>query len=143
MKTLILVLTLFSTLLVSCDRQTLDGLRLNFQGEVKSDYQKKEDNNQQQSQTTPPQQQQQPNTSQQADKEVQPTQAVNSQANPDGGIPFSPLEKCSQGGMVAQTNQLFYQRYPELKSIDSKDQQLMKEWKKTHTEVQQQCNSKR
>ena len=145
MKALIITLTIFSTFLSACDRQTLEGLRLRFQADIKSDYDEEketttypEKSNQtaSQSEEKPEKWSDQPAPEVQSSGEVQPASA-----DPDRPLPFRPLKPCSESGIVAQTNEIFYQRHPQLKSINSKNKQQMKEWKSIQTEVEQKCAS--
>lgn len=142
MKALVIALTIFSTLLTGCDRQTLDGLRLRFQADFKSDY----ENSQPSSQTQPSSNQAGPKTEETPREEEnwqkQPVREIKSESNPDEAPPFFPLEKCSKGDIVAQTNEIFYERHSQGKSIDSKDKKLMKEWQKIHAQVEQKCTVK-
>jgi hypothetical protein len=146
MKSLLLILSACATLLIGCDRQTLDGLRLNFQAQVKSNYDQSQPSQQNQSDTSKPSTQaappQESNEVNPVARDAQPSSAVQSSADPDAAAPFNPLDSCSTGGMVAQTNEQFYKQHPELKSIDSKDKQLVKAWKTIHAQVKEKCTAK-
>jgi hypothetical protein len=145
MKNVLLVLSACATLLIGCDRQTLEGLRLNFQAQVNSNYDQSQasqaDKSKQSTQAAPPQESHNLNPNPVA-PDSQPASEVKSGADPDTAAPFNPLDSCSQGGIVAQTNEQFYKAHPQLKSIDSKDKQLVKEWKTIHAQVKEKCSAK-
>lgn len=150
MKALIIALTIFSTLLTGCDRQTLDGLRLRFEADVQSDYEdpESEPNSQSQSsQSSQPSESSESSESSEAASEQEersPKQAVRqvkSGPDPDEAPPFNPLEACSKGGIIAQTNKIFYKNNPQVKSIDSKNKEQMKKWEQIQIQVQEDCST--
>lgn len=150
MKALFIALTIFSTLLTGCDRQTLDGLRLGFQADFKSDYEDK--GNEPTSQTQPSQSSQpsqstqlsqssQPASQQEEKSQNQPVREVKSEPDPDQAPPFRPLEACSKGGIIAQANKIFYKKNPQVKSIDSKNKEQVNKWEQIHGQVEQKCST--
>lgn len=142
MKALFVVLTLTATFLASCDRQTLDGLRLQIRADVQSDYEGQEGEkapDARPSSRQPLGTSAAPEAPEVAERAVETPRKASSGSDPDGALPFNPLEDCSQGGIAAQTNAIFYQRHSGVKSIDSKDQQLVKEWKAIQAEVEKKC----
>lgn len=152
MKIILTAILLISSVLSGCDRQTLDGLNLKFKGELNSDYKNSqtETKNSSESQSTVPEkttsEQEKANNethntsetvSNKEDKEVKET----SNSDPDSPIPFKQVKECSDAGIIAETNKIFYAQNPNVKSINSKNEEQIKEWKLIKNEVKEKCES--
>ena len=142
MKALVIALTIFSTLLTGCDRQTLDGLRLQFNADLKSDYEDRErEQGSEPTSQSQPTQPSEPAAQQEEKPQNQPVRQVKSESDPDEAPPFRPLEACSKGDIIAQTNKIFYKNNPQVKSIDSKNKKQMKNWEQIQAQVKQKCST--
>lgn len=149
MKITLIVVAFLSTFLAGCDKEMLNGLNIKFQGEVSSDYQEGQQNNS----DSPSNSTETENKSFSEEKsdsiepqkpEVfrnKPVREVNNQSNsdPDAPLPFYALKDCSDAGITAKTNEVFYAKNPNVKSINSKNQQQLKEWKSLYQEIKAQC----
>lgn len=152
MKTILIAVVIVSSLLGGCDRDTLQGLNLKFKGEINSDYQQKEANNEDSSQSNSPvtentpSREEKPNNGEKNTSEVRgnkPVKEVNNQSNsdPDAPLPFNPLKDCSDSGINAKTNEIFYANNGNVKSINSKNEEEVKEWKSIYNEVKSKCQN--
>jgi hypothetical protein len=146
MKILLIAVTTISTLLVGCDRQTLQGLNLKFRAELNSNYDNSEAKTQPQSESNSPVAENPVSSQDSATNRPsaetfpnQPVREIKAESDPDGPLPFKPLKDCSEAGITAQANKIFYASNPNLKSIDSKDEQQVKEWKAIYRQLEQKC----
>jgi hypothetical protein len=150
MKITLVAIAIVSSLLVGCDRQILKGLNIKFQGEIKSDYQDSESQNQDSSPSNSaitennPSNQEKSNNLENDTPEVfrnQPLREVKreSTSDPDAPLAFKPLKDCSDAGITAKTNELFYAANPNLKSINSQDREKVAEWKSIYNQVKGKC----
>ncbi len=144
MKNIALILLVFSTLITSCDRDTLKGLNLKINAEVKSDY----------DETANPEKEkisiEEQNTIETKKSpeveanniESKPTtvKKVRQVADPDAPIAFKEIKDCSEAAIRAKTNEKFYGDNSQLKSIDSKNKKQVKEWEKIYQEMEKACN---
>jgi hypothetical protein len=152
MKITLIWVAILSTFLTGCDREMLKGLNLKFQGELSSDYKQEDGENQESSQSNSsgteinPSQAESSNEVENKAPEVfrnQPVQEVKNESNydPDAPLPFNVLKDCSQAGMTAQTNKIFYAQNSNLKSINSKNEQQVKQWKSIFNQIKSKCES--
>jgi len=49
------------------------------------------------------------------------------------------LKDCSEAGITAKTNELFYADNPDLESINSQDRQKVEEWKSIYHQIKSKC----
>jgi hypothetical protein len=159
MKPIFLALILVTSVLGGCDRETLQGLNIKFQGEVNTDYDSSSDGEAQKSEvggneSNPTTRDNSPSPSEkiknQPVKEVKRESQLDSepksvseqptlQPDSDQPIAFKPMENCSPSGITAKTNEIYYSKNSQVKSIDSKNEKEMSEWKKIYAEVEAKC----
>lgn len=162
MKIFFLIALSLSTLLVGCDRATLDGLNLKVNADIKSGYDKEseEANNNKSSESsiettdkTPAQMAENFTKAVQktietkiedksAEKVVEnkPVAQNNIESDADEPMAFKEIAECSKAGITAKTNEIFYADNSQVKSIDSKNEKQVKAWKKIYSQVEKQCN---
>ncbi|WP_017296068.1 hypothetical protein [Geminocystis herdmanii] len=162
MKIFFLMVFGLSTLLVGCDRATLDGLNLKVNADIKSGYDKEseEANKDQSSETSIEMTDKTPSEMAESltkavqktietKKETQSTEKVaenkpvsenNVKNDADEPMPFKEIAQCSKAGITAKTNEIFYADNSNVKSIDSKNEKQVKAWKKIYSQVEQECN---
>ncbi|MGI0482090.1 hypothetical protein ACN4EE_15055 [Geminocystis sp. CENA526] len=158
MKIFVLVMLSLSTLLVGCDRDALDGLNLKINADIKSSYDKeaeeiKKDQSSEKTDKTPSEMVENLTKTVQKTIETKKEEISNSEVankksvgssntenDPDAPIPFKEITECSKAGITAKTNEIFYADNSHLKSIDSKNEQQLKQWKKIYSEVEKNCN---
>lgn len=156
MKIFFLMVLSLTTLLVGCDRATLDGLNLKVNADIKSGYDKKSEttSNDKSSETasettdkTASEMTENPTKTVQktmeTKEEAQSTENVaenNVKSDADEPMPFKEITECSKAGITAQTNEIFYANNSNVKSIDSKNEKQVKAWKKIYSEVEKDCN---
>lgn len=161
MKIFFLLVVFVSSLTTSCDRNTLQGLNVKLNAEIKSDYENKENSAQTEYNTeVKPSNPQAPvnnnsNTESLPDSlKNQAVQQVNNikeniteniktqtEPDPDEPIAFKPIAECSKSGITAKTNEVFYGNNPQVKSIDSKDEKQIKAWKEIYAKIEASCQS--
>lgn len=153
MKITLIVFAFLATFLTGCDKEMLKGLNIKFQGEVNTDYENEENNpnlspNQSNSnvpENTPSSEEKNQNIEPEKNENFRnkPVREVNNQSNfdPDAPLPFYNLKDCSDAGITAKTNEIFYANNSNLKSIDSKNPQQVKEWKSIYNKINSKCNS--
>lgn len=138
MKKTILILSILSFALIGCDRDTLDGLNLKINADIRSDYEKEQ-------QTTDNPSNPSNNTSENTNN---PTSNTNSNPNtttgtvvndPDSAMPFNPIANCSPSDITRRANEEFYSSRGQVKSIDSKNQEEVNAWKEIHNRIEAQC----
>jgi hypothetical protein len=147
MKSIFLGLVLISSLLGACDRQTLDGLNLKMKAEFNSDYESSSEVENEESKPMTNDNSPFPSETlkNQPIKEVNVESESKSASKPklepesDQPIAFKPLQDCSPSGITAKTNEIFYSQNSQVKSVDSKNEQQMKQWKKIYAEVEAKC----
>jgi hypothetical protein len=152
MKIILIAIVIVSSILGGCDRQTLDGLNLKFKGELNSDYKNSqtETKNSSESQSNTEEKtsskeevanNETKNTSEVvSNKEVKEVQET-SNSNPDAPLPFKQVKECSDAGIIAETNKIFYAQNPNVKSINSKNEEQVKAWKLIKNEVKEKCEN--
>lgn len=168
MKILFLFLLIVSTFLGGCDRNALDGLNLKINTEVKSDYdddKNNQDNNDSQNETSDNNAHNNASESSSAvndnknnnatettkkatmESANEPTTEKNAnnvnglEPDADQPMPFKEITQCSKAGITAKTNEIFYAENANVKSIDSKNEQQMKAWKKIYAQVEKECQN--
>jgi hypothetical protein len=150
MRIALLLVILVSSLITGCDRNTLQGLNLKFNGEIKSDYEQKNDSNQNQTKYNTeikPEQSQEPANNQSEPENIpdtlknKPIQQVNNtkDSDPDAPMVFKPISDCTKSGITAKTNEIFYSNNSQVKSIDSKDEKQLKAWQEIYNKVEASC----
>ena len=152
MKITLIGIAFLATFLTACDKELLNGLNIKFQGEVNSNYKDSERNNSDLSASQSNSTATENKSSSEENSNIiesekpetfrnKPVREVNNQSNsdPDAPLPFYSLKDCSDAGITAKTNEVFYAKNPNLKSISSKNQQQVKEWKSIYQEIQNQC----
>lgn len=150
MRIALLLVILVSSLMTGCDRNTLQGLNLKFNGEIKSDYEENSDSNQNQTKYNTeikPEQSQEPANNQSEPEIVpdtlknKPIQQVNNtkDSDPDAPMAFKPISDCTKSGITAKTNEIFYSNNSQVKSIDSKDEKQLKAWQEIYNKVEASC----
>lgn len=157
MKIFFLMVLSLTTLLVGCDRATLDGLNLKVNADIKSGYDKESEttNNKKSSDTsleitdkTPSEMaesftkavQKTIETKTEKVAENKPVAENNIKSDADEPMPFKEIAQCSKSGITAQTNEIFYADNSNVKSIDSKNEKQVKAWKKIYNQVEKDCN---
>lgn len=164
-KIFAVLLLMSSVMMVGCDRATLDGLNLKINTEIKSDYNEQKNQNKEDQErgnkenetsetesSQPPSEnnatatidKNQESASESQTKETAETQTAQqnntAENDPDAPMPFKEIPECSKAGITAKTNEIFYADNPQVKSIDSKNQKQVKEWKRIYAQVEQECN---
>ena len=154
MKTIVLALLAVSTLITSCDRDTLNGLKVKIDAEVKSEYDEgsnssetvTEKNTSVETQTTTKIETEESNSNQVTAKEDKTesvvsnsTKKVSKESDPDAPMAFNKITDCSDAGIRAKTNEAFYAKNSQVKSIDSKNKEQVKAWKKIYKEFESKC----
>ncbi|BAQ60588.1 hypothetical protein GM3708_994 [Geminocystis sp. NIES-3708] len=148
------MLLIISTLIVGCDRQTLDGLNLKINAEVNSEYDKDKNLSEEENQTQVTEKEEisseEKTSTSESDKELT-TEIVNNKQekeeekitenDPDQPMAFKEINECSKAGITSKTNEIFYADNPQVKSIDSKNEKQVKAWKKIYNEVEKNCNN--
>lgn len=141
MKNIILILVLFTTLITGCDRDTLNGLNLKINAEVKSDYEEEKSSTQENNQTQVEAKKE--TATPESEAETEPSKKVievRETDNPDAPLAFKDIQECSEADIIAKTNEKFYGNNAQLKSVDSKNEEQVKQWKKIYQEVEKSCN---
>jgi FtsZ-interacting cell division protein ZipA len=157
MKIIVSMLLIISTLIVGCDRETLDGLNLKINTEVNSDYDKEKstsaETNKTKVSTEVVEKEETPSEEKASESEQESTQEVVenkeekevnkiTENDPDQPMSFKEISECSKAGITAKTNEIFYADNPQVKSIDSKNEKQLQAWKKIfYTEVEKNCNN--
>ena len=156
MKTIVLALLAISTLITSCDRDTLNGLKVKIDAEVKSEYDEgsnssetvTEKNTSVETQTTTKVETEESNSNQVTAKEDKTetesvvsnsTKKVSKESDPDAPMAFNKITDCSDAGIRAKTNEAFYAKNSQVKSIDSKNKEQVKAWKKIYKKFEAKC----
>lgn len=151
MKIIVSMLLIITTLIVGCDRETLDGLNLKINTEVNSDYDQEKstssETNKTKVSTEVVEKEEKPSESEQEstqevveNKEEKEVNKI-TENDPDQPMAFKEISKCSKAGITAKTNEIFYADNSQVKSIDSKNEKQLKAWKKIYTEVEKNCNN--
>lgn len=154
MKIIVLMLLAMSTLMIGCDRQTLDGLNLKINGEINSNYDKEKTTSAEKVSTEVAEKEEKSSEEKtlESKSEEESTQEVveNNQQkevnqvrenDPDQPMAFKEIGECSKAGITAKTNEIFYADNTQVKSIDSKNEKQLKAWKKIYNEVEKNCNN--
>ncbi|MGY6530977.1 MAG: hypothetical protein ACXITR_13720 [Cyanobacterium sp.] len=137
MKKSTLILSVLSFALVGCDRNTLDGLNLRINADIRSDYDKQEQTSENPSNPI--------NNSSENTNNSSPTTPNNNPSSgsvvndADGGIPFKPIANCSPSDITKRANEEFYSSRGQVKSIDSKNQEEVSAWKEIHGRIEAEC----
>ncbi|AFZ47962.1 hypothetical protein Cyast_2009 [Cyanobacterium stanieri PCC 7202] len=136
MKKTILILSILSFALVGCDRDTLDGLNLRINADIRSDYDREE-------QTTDNPSNPSNNTSENSNNSTSNTNPNNTTStvinDSDSAMPFNPIANCSPSDITRRTNEEFYGSRGQVKSIDSKNQEEVNAWKEIHNRIEAEC----
>lgn len=158
MKIFVLLMLSLSTLLVGCDRDTLNGLNLKINADIKSSYDKEVEEikkDQSSEKTDNKASEMVENFTKTVQKTIETTKEdkstpevaknksttiSNTENDPDAPMAFKEITQCSKAGITAKTNEIFYADNSHLKSIDSKNEQQLKAWKKIYSEVEKECN---
>jgi hypothetical protein len=146
MKIIIIAMVVISSFLVGCNRETLDGLNIKVKGELNSDYEDSKTGNQNSSKSTSPENENQLEEKNNETPNIiknQPVIEVNNNSNPDAPLPFYPIKDCSESGIVAETNKIFYAQNKNTKSIDSKNAEEIKKWKSIKNQVKNKCENQK
>ncbi|MBL1210283.1 hypothetical protein [Geminocystis sp. GBBB08] len=156
MKIIIWMLLIISTFMVGCDanstqsvRQTLEGLNLKINAEIKSDYDKekkaseeiKKAEEESTSTSTEKAEVKSDNESQVVDQKASEKVEDRTENDEDKPMAFKEITECSKAGITAKTNEIFYAENSQVKSIDSKNEKQLKAWKKIYGEVEKDCNN--
>lgn len=151
MKIIVLMSLIISTLIVGCDKQTLDGLNLKINAEVNSKYDQDKNSSAEENQAQVEKTSSETKASTSESNQESNTKIVdNSQAKEeekitqneaDQPMAFKEISECSKSGITSKTNELFYADNPQVKSIDSKNEKQIKAWKKIYNEVEKSCNN--
>lgn len=151
MKIIVLMLLIISTLIVGCDRETLDGLNLKINTEVNSDYDKEKNTSAETNKTEVVEKEETASEEKASESEQESTQEVVenkeekevkiTENDPDQPMAFKEISECSKAGITAKTNEIFYADNPQVKSVDSKNDKQLKAWKKIYNEVEKNCNN--
>lgn len=158
MKNIVVLLLIASSLLVGCDRDTLNGLNVKVQGELNTDYKDQEDeevksenqnnSSSSNSKVTENNPSSQPESKNVEDKtpeafENKPVKEVKNESNvdPDAPLAFLPQKDCSEAGIRKKTNKAFYSKNEQVKSIDSKNKEQVKEWKSIYNQMKEKCKT--
>lgn len=80
-----------------------------------------------------------PSPSQEATTESTEVQVKVKESDPDAPMPFKEIPECSPAGITAKTNEIFYARNPQIKSIDPKNPEQMKQWKEIYAQEAKKC----
>ena len=142
MKNISLILLLLGTLTTGCDRDTLKGLNLKINAEVKSDYDGQAEVNQETQPTNNPtvvENNQPESTTAETQAETKLVRKTVTD-DPDAPLDFKAIQDCSKAGIKAKTNEIYYAENSQVKSIDSKNEKQVKQWKKIYAQVSQSCN---
>lgn len=142
MKNIALILLILSSVIAGCDRDTLKGLNLKINAEVKSDYDNEvttKGGNNVSTETKIETKKLPIEQASQSESKVKatPTKGTN---DPDTPMAFNEISDCSEAGIRAKTNEIFYSDNPQVKSIDSKNKEQVKKWKTIYKEVENTCN---
>lgn len=138
--------------MTGCDRTTLEGLNLKINADIKSGY----DNDNASKEKSAPENPGEGETEttprmSEREKEDIPTNLQNKPivevnntkvSDPDAPMAFEDIPQCSKSGITAKTNEIFYANNGQVKSIDSKNEAQVKQWKKIYGEIEKNCNSK-
>ena len=127
------------SLITGCDRNTLSGLNLKINAEVKSDYEEKQTSAQKHNSTQVEAKKEikTPELKTEATKKIVEVRETN---NPDAPLAFNEIRQCSEADIIAKTNEKFYAKNAQLKSVDSKNKEQVKQWKKIYQQVEKSCN---
>ena len=147
MKIITLVLLAISALITSCDRDTLSGLKVKVDAEVETGYDNDKDSTKtvvetKQSVTT----EVSDNRTIEIENKTEPvatksTSKITKEPDPDQPMAFNQITNCSTAGIRAKTNEIFYSENSQVKSIDSKNKEQVKAWKKIYQKIEAQCES--
>ncbi len=153
MKIIASMLLIISTFIVGCDREALDGLNLKINAEVNSNYDKDKNSSpektnteasttKQENQSIDKSEVKSNNESSSAISDNQSSQKIDNVIENDVDKPmeFKEIKECSKAGITAKTNEIFYADNSQLKSIDSKNEKQLKQWKTIYTQVEKECN---
>ncbi|NCO78318.1 MAG: hypothetical protein GW795_04060 [Cyanobacteria bacterium] len=157
MKIIVSMLLIISTFVVGCDREALDGLNLKINAEVNSNYDKDKDKDKnsspektnteasitkQENQSIDKSEVKSNNESSSAISDNQSSQKVDNVIENDVDKPmeFKEIKECSKAGITAKTNEIFYADNSQLKSIDSKNEKQLRQWKNIYAQVEKECN---
>lgn len=148
MKIMIIAMVVISTFLGGCNRETLDGLNIKVKGELNSDYNDNKKENENSSKSTNTENTASPENELEEKNQETPNIIKNQQvievknnSNPDAPLPFYPIKDCSESGIVAETNKIFYAQNQNVKSIDSKNKEQMNKWKTIKNKVKNKCEN--
>lgn len=142
MKNSVVLLLLFTTFITGCDRDTLSGLNLKINAEVKSDYEEETTATEGSSETqVETKSVTQAETKSETEKSAT-TKIINVREtdDPDAPLAFKEIQECSKAYITAKTNEKFYAKNSQLKSLDSKNEEQLKEWKQIYQEIEKGCN---
>ena len=140
MKNIAIIVLVLSSFITGCDRDTLQGLNLKINAEVKSDYENQTTPESNNNSSTEPQANQEARSTSSAPETAQPQPTkVSKEPDPDTPMAFKEVTDCSESGIRAKTNEIFYANNSQVKSIDSKNEKQVKEWKKIYQKVEASC----
>ena len=123
-----------TTLIAGCDRYALSGLNLKINAEVKSDYEEK---------TTKITENYSPQVEEKKERETSRQTKIIKVRETDGldaPLAFKSIEECSEADIRGKTNKKIYAKNAQLKSIDSKNEEQIKQWEKIYQEIEESCN---
>jgi len=134
MKITIVIISLLSLTLVGCDKETLDGLNININADIKSDYNKEEVTTDNQSNPDSTE-----NVVGTPSNQISNNNSTANNSDPDAPLPFRPISDCSPSGITMKTNETFYAGRGQVKSIDSKNEQELKAWREMYAKFEAEC----
>ncbi len=143
MKITILILSFLSFALVGCDRETLEGLNIKINADINSDYKNNNEElktDSQSASSTNNDNSETPSSDSTNDSSNSKIVTNNSVSDPDVPMPFRTIADCSPSGITMKTNETYYASRGQVKSINSKDVQELKEWKEMYGKFEAECN---
>ncbi|MBF2055638.1 MAG: hypothetical protein IGQ45_00150 [Cyanobacterium sp. T60_A2020_053] len=139
-KAVLLLLSLSSFILISCDKEALDGLNIKINADIKSDYEKeKATENSQSSEVTATSETKSPVEN--AKTENNQNAITNNQTtmvDGDQPMPFKAIAECTPAGITVTTNEQFYAN-SGVKSVNSKNSEELKKWQELYNKIEAEC----